>query len=43
MGLGPSEANLIAHYLRVQGWDARKGFADLIDSKLMFDFYWTQT
>jgi hypothetical protein len=40
MGPGPSEAELDAHYLRVQGWDAKKGFEDIMDSKYMFDSYW---
>ena len=43
MGPGPSEKDLDAHYLRMREWDAKRGFDDVMDSKYMFDSYWTQT
>jgi len=43
MGPGPSDDVLEAHYLRMRDWDAKKGFDLVMDSKYMFDSYWTQT
>ncbi|KAM0545405.1 hypothetical protein ACHAPJ_011310 [Fusarium lateritium] len=43
MGPGPSHEELEAHYLRVREWDASKGFASVMESKYLFDSYWTQT
>ncbi|WKT47078.1 hypothetical protein QSH57_011983 [Fusarium oxysporum f. sp. vasinfectum] len=43
MGPGPSHEELEAHYLRMREWDASKGFAGVMDSKYLFDSYWTQT
>lgn len=43
MGPGPSNEELEAHYLRMREWDASKGFAGVMDSKYLFDSYWTQT
>jgi len=43
MGPGPSHDDLEAHYLRMREWDASKGFAGVMDSKYLFDSYWTQT
>ncbi|KAJ4129012.1 hypothetical protein NW768_007541 [Fusarium equiseti] len=43
MGAGPSHDDLEAHYLRMREWDASKGFAGVMDSKYLFDSYWTQT
>jgi hypothetical protein len=43
MGSGPSHEELEAHYLRMREWDASKGFAGVMDSKYLFDSYWTQT
>ena len=41
MGPRPSGAEYDAHFLRMRGWDAKKGFADAMDSKYLFDSYWT--
>ncbi|KAF5859951.1 hypothetical protein ETB97_002211 [Aspergillus alliaceus] len=43
MGPGPSHETLEAHYLRMRQWDASKGFAGVMDSKYLFDSFWTQT
>lgn len=43
MGKGPSQESLDHHYLRMRDWDVRKGFSDVMESKFMFDSYWTQT
>lgn len=43
MGPGPSHEDLEAHYLRMRQWDASKGFAGVMESKYLFDSYWTQT
>ncbi|KAF4440057.1 putative UDP-glucoronosyl and UDP-glucosyl transferase [Fusarium austroafricanum] len=43
MGTGPSHDELQAHYLRMRGWDASKGLSGVMDSKYLFDSYWTQT
>ena len=43
MGEGPSQESLDEHYLRMREWDVRKGFSDVMESKFMFDSYWTQT
>lgn len=43
MGKGPSEEALDEQYLRMRDWDVREGFSDVMESKFMFDSYWTQT
>lgn len=43
MGPGPSHEDLEAHYLRMRLWDSSKGFAVVMESKRLFDSYWTQT
>lgn len=43
MGPGPTAESLDDHYMRMREWDVRKGFSDVMDSKFMFDSYWTQT
>lgn len=43
LGPGPSEKELDAHYMRMRQWDASKGFSGVMDSKYLFDSYWTQT
>jgi hypothetical protein len=43
MGPGPSHEALEAHYMRMRQWDASKGFTAVMDSKYLFDSFWTQT
>ncbi|KAK2590999.1 hypothetical protein QQS21_011312 [Conoideocrella luteorostrata] len=43
MGPGPSHQELEAHYLRMREWNSSQGFANVLQSKYMFDSYWTQT
>ncbi|KAE8380489.1 UDP-glucoronosyl and UDP-glucosyl transferase [Aspergillus bertholletiae] len=43
LGRGPSHEMLEAHYLRMRQWDASKGFSSVMDSKYLFDSFWTQT
>jgi hypothetical protein len=43
MGPGPTQDVLDEHYRRMREWDANRGFDDVMESKFMFDSYWTQT
>lgn len=43
MGPGPSHEDLEAHYLRMREWNVSNGVGPVMESKYMFDSYWTQT
>lgn len=43
MGPGPTEEQLDAHYQRNRLWDPSQGLDGVMESKYMFDSYWTQT
>ncbi|KAH8670420.1 putative UDP-glucoronosyl and UDP-glucosyl transferase [Tricladium varicosporioides] len=43
LGPAPSPEQLTAHYKRSLAWDPSKGISNVMDSKYMFDSFWTQS